>query len=228
MLDGEDESLEARFDSKLAQKIDHVGVNRLATDVKLLCDLLVAQTLGESCEHLALPRSQASQGRLGGLRLSPVLFGEPQQTHQFRRIDDWLTGAETSHRGNDLGQRRALLKNPRCTGRDRLCQVVAIGGRGEDQDLDERPEFTQVPDQIDAVAVRQVQLGDRDVGRSPRKTNPRLGDRSYQSDNRDVRLPLEGNSEGIAEDCLILDEENTDGVVTHADQRSRASFAVCR
>jgi hypothetical protein len=27
---------------------------------------------------------------------------------------------------------------------------------------------------------------------------------------------------------LILDEEDTDGVVTHADQRSRASLAVCR
>jgi hypothetical protein len=75
--------------------------------------------------------------------------------------------------------------------------------------------MTQVLDQAKATAVQQVQLHDGDIRRGAGEAGPRLSDRAGEPDDDHIRLPLECDGHGLAEDGLVVDEEHPRRIVAH-------------
>ena len=123
-----------------------------------------------------------------------------------------MPGDELAHGGGDVGRKRVLEQIAGGADGDRRDHAFLVAEDGDHHDLGVGMHLPGLPDQLDAVAVRQLQVGEQHARRRGGERGAGLGQRAGRGDRK-----VAGVGQRIAQPPagrrVVLDEQHRDGLV---------------
>ena len=125
---------------------------------------------------------------------------------------------------HDLLGRSALGHERACAGVECVEELVVPGVHREHDDAHVRRLGAQGADDLEAVAVRKAQVDDGDRGLALAAHRDALGDARRLGHHLDVRLALQCTAQALADELVVVDEEDGDRHLPSSSARP----AACR
>ncbi len=85
-----------------------------------------------------------------------------------------------------------------------------VGVGGEDHDPEFRIQLQEAPGSLDAIAIRETDVGEQDVRVGGQEDGARLGDRGGDADAAHVRLQVDGHGDRLRDRPVVVDHQDTD------------------
>src|SRR3954470_8638838 len=206
-LVGQHRGLRAPLEAQLGKQARDVVLHRLLGEEHLRPDLPVRQALRHELEDAALLRRQGPEL----LRLAVGAGADPLQ-HPLRhgRVEQAAARGDGPDGVHEVGAADLLEAVSRPPRHDRVEQGLVILVRGQHQRLDRRVLRTDVPADVDAVAVRQPGVEDGDVGAQRRDDPGGLPRRPGLPDDPDVVGGLEQGGQAAPDHLVVVEQEDAD------------------
>ncbi len=120
---------------------------------------------------------------------------------------DW-PGRDPADGVDEVGALDLLEQVAGGAGHDRVEEGFVVGERREDEALDGAVERAHLAADLDAVAVGQAHVDDRDVGLRRGDAGDALGGGAGLADDLDVVLRLEQLPDPAADDLVVVQQEH--------------------
>ena len=145
-------------------------------------DLGVAETLGDAPEDVDFARRQLGGVERGARRRLRRVLGPSHDEARDRGRDRRVSGDEIAHGGGDIG-REGVLEQIACRADgNRGDYAFLIAENRDHHDLGVGKALPRFADQIDAMAVRQLKVGQQHFRRALRETGAGFRERAGGSD----------------------------------------------
>jgi S-adenosylmethionine:tRNA ribosyltransferase-isomerase len=198
-LRGNGHRLRAVVGTELVEDRRHVEFDRPLCNRECVRDLAIRLTGSDQAQHAALPRAQQT-GPAARLRHAlDELRGDPRAEVRLPRVN-------LSNGRGDLRRRRSLQQVASRAAANRAKDIViGIVGREDDNAA---VSACEARDAVDLASVRQLEIQKDDVRVELRRQSKALADGACRSDDVDVALALEHRRDPLADNWMILDEED--------------------
>src|SRR5262249_27333417 len=211
---------------ELSEDARQVRLDRRLAQVETRTELRIGETRRQQRKDLALAFGQRFQRRRRTLVSAGQAGSEAlEQTPRDRRRQERLSRRDDTHALDELLRRHVLEEKAARARAQRFIDVLVEIERRQDKDARLDPAREDSLRRLDAVHARHPDVHQHDVRQYALREVDRLGSVAGFTDDVDVRVSVEDHAEAVADERLVVAEQDAD---RHSGTDATGSRATTR